>query len=262
MPVVTTNSDGVPLVAFALLDGEGRTLASRDADEIVYAASTVKLGIMLAAVRAAEVGELSLEDPVECRRRFVSHGSGRAFSVDPEDADPSFPADGSSATVGELVRWTICRSSNEATNLLFDLLGPERIAAAFDLCAAHRTRMERRIGDLEARDTGLTNVTTAGDLARIMAAIVSGAVANGEHTAWMRRILSDQEHLRIATVLPPGLPWGSKSGDVPGIEHDAAFVGDPASPGIRYLAVCTRGFEPPQGRTVIAALAAALLSQA
>jgi len=72
--------------------------------------------------------------------------------------------------------------------------------------------------------------------------------------------LRGQEYPRIAEVLPAGTVWGSKSGWVPGIEHDVAFVGEPGSPDLRVLAVCTRGYPGRDGRREIHRVAASLLS--
>lgn len=273
-PVVTPFSDGVPVVAYALLDESGRMLAARLPDTVFYAASTVKLGVMLAAALAAERGELALDDALQCRSEFaalaepVQAGSARpgpaglesrSFRLDPDDRDPLFPADGTESTVADLVAMMIDRSSNEATNVLFDRLGPDRIAEAFRLCGAARTRMQRRIGDQGAARAGLTNETTPADLVTIMRAIASAEVTEPGSAEWMRSVLQAQEHPRIGTVVSPGVPWGSKSGDVPGIEHDVAFVGPAGAR--RFLAVCTRGFEPEQGREAIRAVAQALLRE-
>lgn len=264
MPVVSRSSDGIPIVAYALADREGRMLATRDARTVFYAASTVKLGVMLAAVLAAERGELSLDDTLECRHEFafdptLEPGSrdGETFVLDPDDRDPEFPADGARASIADLVTMMIRRSSNEATNVLFDRLGASAIAGAFRLCGATSTRMQRRIGEARAVRAGLTNETTAEDLVRVMAGIVGGRMTTQRSGDWMREVLAGQEHPRIGSVVPAGTPWGSKSGDVPGVEHDVAFVGEPRSR--RLLAVCTRGFEPEQGREVIRAVAQALL---
>lgn len=258
MTQAANSGAGTPIVAYALLDESGRMLAARLPDTVFYAASTVKLGVMLAAALAAERGELALDERLECRSEFVCENS-TTFRLDPDDRDPLFPADGALATVADLSAMMIGRSSNEATNVLFDRLGPERIARAFRLCRAGRTRMQRRIGDPCATRAGLTNETTAADLAAIMRVILAGEVTGAESAGWMRTVLQAQQHPRIGMVVSSGVPWGSKSGDVPGIEHDVAFVGPTGSR--RFLAVCTRGFEPEQGREVIRAVAEALLPE-
>ena len=267
-PVISWASDGEPAVSYALADASGRMLASRDPQTVYYSASTVKLGVMLAAVLAAERRVVALERSVECRHVFTcrssagerSYGAVETFRLDPDDRDPLFPADGARVSVAELVEMMIRRSSNEATNVLFDLLGPEAIAEAFRLCGAERTRMQRRIGDPCAVRDGLTNETTAADLVTIMRVILAGEVTSRAHAEWMRHVLAGQEHRRIADVVPAGVPWGSKSGDVPRIEHDVAFVGNPGQR--RFIAVCTRGYEPGPGREVIRAVAQALLAAA
>ncbi|GAB3808592.1 hypothetical protein GCM10028798_34790 [Humibacter antri] len=179
------------------------------------------------------------------------------FRLDPEDRDAEFPADGERATIRDLVAMMITRSSNEATNVLFDWLGPASIAEAFRLCRATDTRMERRIGDPCAIRSGLTNESTPADLAAVMRCIVGSGLTTRTNADWMRGVLEAQEHARIGSVVPSGTPWGSKSGNVPGIEHDVAFVGPAGSR--RFIAICTSGFEPEQGREVIRAVADALL---
>jgi len=261
-PVITPASDGIPLVAYTMLDESGGVLGARHPHAVFYAASTVKLGIMLAVALAVERGELSLDDSLECRRVFECRnddGTSETFRLAPEDSDQQFPADGALASIRDLVAMMIARSSNEATNVLFDRLGVGAIAEAFRLCGADDTRMERRIGDPCAARAGLTNETTPADLAAIMRVIVEGELTSAGSTDWMCRVLETQEHPRIGSIVAPGVPWGSKSGDVPGVEHDVAFVGQPGSR--RFVAVCTRGFEPEQGREVIRGVADALLQQ-
>jgi beta-lactamase class A len=122
--------------------------------------------------------------------------------------------------------------------------------------------MERRFGDVAAAAAGRTNEVTAHDAATVMRCVVTGEVTTPRSAEFMRVLLTRQQHVRIGSAVPAGTTWGSKSGDVPGIEHDVAFIGDPsdtAAP-VRYLAVCTRGYQPDQGREVIASTASALLA--
>jgi beta-lactamase class A len=266
VPIIPGAADGGPAVAYCLLDRHGSVRAERAPDQVFYAASTVKLGVMLAVALAAEAGELTLEDRLPCDHEFVSgvrrpgsDAEPARFRVAPEDADERFPAAGETASIAELTRMMIVRSSNEATNVLFDRLGEERIAAAFARGGAVRSRMQRKIGDSDAIAAGLTNEVTAAELARLMHAIVTGSATGAGPAAWMRAVLAGQEHRLIADVVHPGIPWGSKSGNVPGIAHDVAFVGDPGSEDVRFLAICTRGFEPEQGRETLVAVAQAVL---
>jgi beta-lactamase class A len=259
-------SDARPTVAYALHDENGRPIAERNGTTVFYAASTIKLAVMLAVMRAVDAGGLELEQTLECPARFasdprfVNDAGAPDFALEPEDADPLYPPDGR-MSVAELVGAMISRSSNEATNVLVDRVGLAAVADVLRRCGASETRMERKIGDVAAARGGLTNEISARDASTIMRCIVTGELTAAPSTAFMRRVLSAQQLVRIASVIPSGTVWGSKSGDVPGIEHDVAFIGDPdGHASVRYLAICTRGYQPEQGREVIASVAAALLS--
>ena len=261
MPVVSPYSDGKPLVATCLLelgaDGSVHEVAAQEAGVPVYAASTLKAAVMVAVHRAVDAGRLSLADRVVVRRRFASgvEGGDEFGFGDPDDRDPGLPQDGAEATLAQLVHRMIVVSSNEATNLVLEVVGFEAVAEALAACGCTDSRVERLIGDLAARAAGLSHVTTARDLARILAAIGTGRAASAEACALMRDTLRAQEFPEIGTVLPTGTRWGSKSGWVDGILHDVALV-EPDVGCAWVLAVCTRGYEEAQARTAIRALAA------
>ena len=97
--------------------------------------------------------------------------------------------------------------------------------------------MERLIGDGAALAQGLTNETSAADLATTML----HAVRPGPGAALAREALGAQRIPVIATALRSDVPWGSKSGWVDGYRHDVAHLGEPADPDLRVLAVMTGG---------------------
>ena len=260
MPVVTRYSDGHPLVAYCLLDHEGTPLAERNATTVFYAASVIKLAVALAALRLVDAARLSLDDALTCPSHFTSGVDAPDFAVAPEDADPHYAGRGERVPLAHLLEAMVCRSSNEATNVVVERIGLDAVADALTVCGASDSRMQRRFGDVAAADAGLTNEVSARDAATIMRCIAVGAFTTPNSTRYLRELLARQEHVRIGTVVPPGTVWGSKSGDVPGIEHDVAFIGDSDAGDARYLAVCTRGYEPEQGRELIASTASALLS--
>ena len=264
MSRVTRYSDGRPVVAYVLLDEHGRSVAERNADVIFYAASTIKLAVLLAVMCAVDAGEVALDETLLCAHRFSSGVHAPDFTMAPEDADPLYPAAGSRLPISELLGMMISRSSNEATNVLVERIGLSAVADALQQRGASSSKMERRFGDVAAADAGLTNEISARDGARIMRCIVAGASTTPNSTGFMRGLLIGQEHLRIGAVVPAGIMWGSKSGDVAGIEHDVAFVGDTKASGaarsVHYLAVCTRGYDPEQGRELIQSTASALLA--
>ena len=262
MPITSDYSDGVPTISYCLTDMAGQVLAERNAGVTFYSASTIKLAVLVAAMRAVERGELSLDQPVVSTHTFTSGaGSREQFSFDPEEYDAGMPPEGSTTTLGTVLGRMITVSSNEATNLALQLLGFPAVNAALAFCGADESVMERLIGDIDALRAGLTHRVSARDLARIMHTIVTGKAARADLTEMMLGWLRAQEYPVIGTevqAVASGSGWGSKSGWVTGIQHDVAFVvppGDPLSAGY-ILAVCTRGYEEADAAEAIRTVAA------
>jgi beta-lactamase class A len=227
----------------------GNVLAERCADARFYSASTIKLGVLLAVIRAVERGELTLDQQLASTHTFTSAaGNGAAFSFDPEEFDGGMPPTGTLLPLREVLSRMISVSSNEATNMAVGLVGLAAVNAALQACGAASSRMERLIGDLDALAAGLTHEVTARDLVALMRAIRGGSAAGPEHTDLMLGWLAAQEFPIIGAELDTagvGAAWGSKSGWVTGIQHDVAYIvtADCGSSAGYLLAVCTRGFD-------------------
>lgn len=249
------------VISHCLLDAAGTVLAQANATQPFYAASTIKLTVMAAIARRIDRGAITWADELRARSTFDSAvPSAPAFIMAADDRDERMPPDGTPMTIRELVHAMITRSSNEATDLLVPLVGYPALAEVHTSADAFGCRMERLIGDTAARDAGLTNEVTPLGLARLMHAIVTGALASPQNTAVMVDTLRAQEYPCIAEDLPAGTAWGSKSGWAPGIEHDVAFVGEPGSAGMRVLAVCTGGFPDRDARPEIHRVTASSLA--
>ena len=225
-------------LAFVLTDASGQILAARDADRPFYAASTIKLHVMLAALRSATDGRLDLEADVLATRTFTGV-DGESFTLGGDHLDPTHPPDGDPIAVGELLTRMIDRSSNEATDHIIELIGWEAVASGIASLHLASTRVERLIGDAAAVERGLTNETSAADLVRTVRALVAPAAGTAHLLA--RRALAAQQIQIIAAALRPQVPVGSKSGWVDGYRHDVAVIGDPDRDEARYLAVMTAG---------------------
>nr|WP_244954078.1 serine hydrolase [Spelaeicoccus albus] len=242
-----------------MLDGGGRVVAERDSGTRYYPASTIKLAVLLAVMRDIDAGLRSLDDTVVVRRTFTSAQPGAdPFTLETDDADERFPDDGTAMQLRDVLDRMIYRSSNEATNLALELIGLDAVNDTITDAGLVSTKMKRLIGDIAARDGGLTNQTTASDLARLMRVIVSGMLTSAGSTRFMITALEHQDFAYIAPGLPAGVRWGSKSGWVEGITHDVAFIGTPGTAATLYLAVCTRGYDERQGIEAVGAMAAGI----
>lgn len=231
-------------------------------DEQHYAASTMKLALVMAAFRQAEAGRLDLDGHVVVRNAFASRANGAAFSIDPaEDSDPE-PWRRLDRHVA--LRWlchrAIVRSSNLATNLVLDAVGTGPVAELLDAVGATRSTVTRGIEDAEARAAGLQNVVTASGLARTLQALHGREVLSDQGSRELLAVLAAQQ---LNDAIPAGLPAGTKvahkSGWVEGISHDAAIVSPAADDGDPFVFVmCTTSkLEEKAGLDLIAAGAAA-----
>jgi beta-lactamase class A len=141
-------------------------------------------------------------------------------------------------------------------------VGLGAVATVLADAGARGCRMERLIGDQAATAAGLTNEVTPLGLARLLHAVVAGALTSAASREVMLEALRAQEFRVIAAEVATGVDVGSKSGWVEGIDHDAAFVGVPGAAGCDgfvVLAVCTAGFPRRTGRREIRRVAASVL---
>lgn len=253
---LTSGEGPAPFVAYRLATAEGEVLAERDPDEIFTPASTLKLAVLVAVARALEDGALRLDQEEPVVRSWPSDYDGTPFDFgyDPDEVDPAWPAAGSPISVGEILERMITVSSNEATNMAYDLVGKDAVAAVFADAGCTHSALGRKYGDmLAAQHFGRVSYCTAGDLATLMGATVRGDLLGVQWTRYVTELLARQQDRVIGGVVPAGTPWGSKSGWVDGIRHDVAYIGEPG-PGALVLGVCTRDF--PDWPSAVAAIRA------
>ena len=245
------------MVAYADLRGGGEF--EIDATRVVHAASTMKVPVMIELFRRHDAGTLDLDAPMILRNEFRSIVDGSNYALDPaDDSDPElYEHVGQPVVVRELLHRMIARSSNLATNRLIELVGADAVQATCEeLGAVHGLRVLRGVEDQKAYDAGLSNVTTARDLAILLRAIATGRAASSDSCEQMLRILLEQE---FAAGIPAGLPDGTavahKTGSISGIRHDAAIV-DPFGPSPWVLVVLTADiFDGDQADRAIADIA-------
>lgn len=238
-------------------DSTGRVLRAENERHPHYAASTIKLAVLIELFRMRDTGRLDLDRPLRVHTTFRSTVDGSPYTLDRDDVDVPLAARvGDTAGVRELTERMIEVSSNEATNLLLPLLDPHALAETLHELDAPDTVLGRPIGDRAAQAAGRTNLVTAADLAALLAAVVSGRAAEPESCREMLAILGRQQYPEIGRFLPATATVAGKSGWVEDCLHDVALVRPPdAAPFI--LAVCTSGLPNDASRAVIATIASA-----
>lgn len=245
-PIVEASRPEEVAVAYESLSG-GQALVN--ADVVMHAASTMKIAVLIEALRLGERGQLDLDTPIAVHNGFKSAVDGSTFVLDArDDEDPDLYAHvGSTLPVRELARRMIVRSSNLATNLLLERVTPGAVQSTVEDLGARNMKVVRLLEDQKAYDAGISNVTTARDLMILLRAIADGSAFRtqaAQHAAF--EILAAQE---FNDMIPAGLPRGTyvlhKTGDITRIRHDAAIV-YPARNGPYVLVVLTHGFDDPR----------------
>jgi beta-lactamase class A len=208
-----------------------------------HAASTMKVPVLIELGRRIDAGELHWDDSLPIRNQFASIVDGSPYTLNPaEDGDSTvYAAIGSRWTLLHLATRMIVRSSNLATNLLVERLGPERITATIRRLGGDSMVVLRGVEDGKAYAKGLNNTTTARDLATLLDAIAQHRGVTRETGAELLRILEAQEfNDGIPAGLPPGTRVAHKTGEITATWHDAGLV-YPAGEQPYTLVILTRG---------------------
>lgn len=225
---IAKESRGLVSVAYENL-GTGASLSFQDT-EILHAASTMKVPVMMAIFEAVDRGQMRLDEPVRVANDFASIVDGSRYVLDrQEDGDPElYAAVGQTRTLEELIRRMIVRSSNLATNLLIEKIGATNVTDLMRRLGAYDIQVLRGVEDSKAYEAGLNNRVTARDLLLLYKILLDGSTFSQASRHRMLDILKAQEfNEKIPAGLPPGTPVAHKTGDITAIHHDAAIVFPP-----------------------------------
>lgn len=212
----------------------------------LYPASTLKVAVLIAAYEAIDAGRLEHVERLTLPARWPALDGGR-FTLCEEDSDPVLRGQpGASFPVELLLERMIVASSNEASNMLIARLGLEAVNQAAARAGAKNTRMRHYFGDRRAWGTAAANVSTAADLASLIAAIAAAEAASPDSCARMLRVLeAQQDRALIPAALPAAARCANKTGTADRVLHDLALVCEPGLP--QYaLAICALDHPTPE----------------
>jgi beta-lactamase class A len=229
----------------AVIDIETGRFAGVNDRLVLHAASTMKVPLLLELYRRAGYhGEPGLDDTITVRNRFRSIAdTSHFYSLSPDDDSERGLYDmvGRTATLRDLARRMIVRSSNLATNLLIDELGHSNVHHTVLNVGGDGMRVLRGVEDGPAFRAGMNNTTTARGFAHVLAAIARCDILSRVQCDEVIDILAAHE---FNELIPAGLPAGTriahKTGWITGIQHDGAIVLPANSPPF-VLVVLSRG---------------------
>lgn len=231
-------------IAVALIDLATGLRLEIDADQSMHAASTMKVPVMLELFRQADAGGRALDRfiPVTNEFRSIVGDSTFILSADDDSEKTLYARLGEHASLRELARLMIVRSSNLALNLLIQHVGADAVMETLAAIGAQDMLVRRGVEDTPAFRQGLNNTTTASAFATVLETIARCTVALRAACDEMLDILDDQE---FDDMIPAGLPSGTrvanKTGWITGIRHDGGIVFPPGQAPY-VLVVLTRGF--------------------
>jgi beta-lactamase class A len=204
------------VVGVAVYGAEGELFA-HNGDRRFRAASTIKAPIMIEAYREIDEGTLDPEDRSRLRDKDRIPGSGVLGHMH----------EGLELTLADLLLLMIAVSDNTATNLILDLTGLEAVNATMQSLGMTNSLLGRRILGHLPKPGDPENWATPSDFARAIQAIVAHEAATPESCEQMLTLLEQQGEIRrISRFVPadPGVRWGTKPGDLPGVINDVGYV--------------------------------------
>ena len=217
--------------AFAVEPASGRYV-NVDGDKAFAAASMIKVPVLVMLLAAVDAGEISLDETLVLRSDLVGGGSGYL----------QWRPVGSKVSMKEAMETMIVFSDNTATNLIIDRLGGKDFCnRTFAFWGLTHTYICNWLPDLSG-----TNKTSPYDLVQVLGLVDKGELLSAESR---KRMLSVMERTRIKTLLPAGLPSGTKishkTGDIGSLVGDCGIITSPD--GRRFIA-CVQVARPHNDR--------------
>jgi len=210
--------------AFYYKNLKNGTVIAADENAKFHAASTMKIPVMMELFKQESLGEIKLSDSILVINSFKSIVDQSPYSMDiSEDSDDVvYSMIGKKTSYLDLIRPMIQSSSNLATNILIEKAGAKKTNRYMHELGAVNMEVLRGVEDQKAYDLGLSNSTTAKDLAVLLEKIDDKSVPGSQR---MLRILKGQKWNDLIPVhLPKDIEIAHKTGSITGVHHDAAIV--------------------------------------
>ena len=184
-------------------------------DEVrVGSASTIKVPILLEALRQARDGELSLDADHAIAAEQRCDGSGVLRHLRDELV----------VTIRDLLTLMIIVSDNTATNILIDIVGVDNVNSTLRAFGYTGTTLMRKMYDWDAIARGRDNFVVAREMADLLARIARRDALGGEWDELIMSVLGKQMFQdELGLLLPDGV-LANKTGQVAGVVNDCGVV--------------------------------------
>lgn len=224
-----------------------------NADDVFFTASTLKVPVLVELYRQVDLGVIDLNRRVELTDDLRVPGSGILKEMAP----------GLKPTVHDLAMLMIIISDNTATDILYNLVGEDKLNNTmrelgllktripmtvrqllfsvvgldpgnpdhtYDTCASRLFNQEY-VPDGAGYDVDRSDVSSPGDMCKLLELLYSGDLLSAASRNGALDILKRQQ---LRTVIPHALPVGTdvahKTGFYHGVRADVGIVYSPAGP--------------------------------
>ena len=188
-------------------------------DEQFFAASTIKIPIMVAVYRRVDEGELEFSQEVEIQEEDWAAGAGWL----------QWEKAGTKQTVGDLLLLMMTQSDNVAANALVRTVGgADHVNEVARSMGAEDTLLYQKVSSERGVVPALDNRSTPRDMATMMQQIAEGKAASEKSCGYMIDLMHENElDWWLDEGLPPGVDAANKAGwlyrvydEVGIVEHD------------------------------------------
>jgi beta-lactamase class A len=204
-----------------LIDLDSHAYVDMGMSEVMPAASTIKLPLLIAFFQDVDQGKIQLDQPIAMRKDLIATEAG----------EMQYQPVGSKFTAIKTVTDMITVSDNTATNMVIDLLGgPDALNQRFQSWGLTGTMVRNALPDVQG-----TNTTSAKDMGMMLSQLSRGKLMSIKSRD---RVLDILRRVENNSLLPKGLGEGAtiahKTGTIGTLLADVGLV-DTAS-GRRYVA--------------------------
>lgn len=226
---ISFHCDGVIGIAFKdFISGEQFYV---NGDEVFPVASTIKVTILMEFFRKVEDRKIDPYTPVTFRKRDNTIGSGVLKTLTIESV---------TMPLIDYATLMITVSDNSATNMLIDLLGMESINSTIISLGLQKTRLARKMMDMEAFKAGKDSITTPKELIMLFESLYRPLFLSPYIRAETLKMLKKPKEGIVQGVIRNAVPdeveVANKSGWIAGATLDAGIVFQPRRPYVVALA--------------------------
>jgi beta-lactamase class A len=185
-------------------------------DEQFFAASTIKIPIMVAVYRKVDEGELEFSQEVEIREDDWAAGAGWL----------QWEKAGTKQTVGDLLLLMMTQSDNVAANALVRTVGgADHVNEVADSMGAEDTVLYQKVSSERGVVPALDNTSTPRDMATMMQQIAQGKAASEKSCGYMIDLMHENKlDWWLDEGLPSGVDAANKAGWLYRVYDEAGIV--------------------------------------